>query len=59
MTKLVAPLKRTDEYHKKVGGTPPEKVRDNLGKCLAELMSDEEIIKYLEDQRSDIIENFE
>lgn len=35
------------EYMKSIGGTPPQIAKDNPGKTMAELMTDEEILSYL------------
>lgn len=35
------------DYMKSIGGTPPQIAKDNPGKTMAELMTDEEILNYL------------
>lgn len=43
-----SPLAMTAEDHRAIGSTPPEILQKNLGKTMAELMTDEEILLFLE-----------
>lgn len=47
-------LEVTVDEHKAVGSSPPKLLEDNPGKNLADLMSDEEILQYLEESEEAI-----
>lgn len=44
------------EDHKAIGSTPPQRLLDNPGKTLGELMSDDEINKWIEETEKAIEE---
>lgn len=50
------PLSKTLQDHLDVGGTPPNRLAENPGKSLGELMSEEEIIAHLKESKKAIKE---
>ena len=50
----VGPLGVTSEYFISLGGSPPELLAENPGKTRADLISDEEILKYLIEKKEEL-----
>ncbi len=51
----LAPLLQNAEYHRGIGGTPPDILVRNPGKCRAELFDDQQLLDYLRTEYGGIL----